>query len=80
MADLKKKKKYGFYVDEENTEYLKDFLAHTPGMGGMSTLIDGYIDVLVDVIKKSGYKPGEKMNPAIMMQVLADGMGKIMGD
>ena len=56
---IKNKKRYFLYLDEENAEYVKDFLETTRHKGGMSGLVDSYIASMAKTLRASKYVKGQ---------------------
>lgn len=50
---VKGKRKYTFYLDEDNVEFLKTHFATVKDSGGLSQFIDKYIDRSVWILKSS---------------------------
>lgn len=57
------KKGYKIYLDEENAEYLKQYLDGRPNSGGLSALLDKYVARCAFMVKDNresfdGIEPG----------------------
>lgn len=50
---VKGKRKYTFYLDEDNVEFLKTHFATTKDTGGLSLFIDKYIERSVWMLKSN---------------------------
>lgn len=68
------KKRYAVYLDEENTEYVKAFLAGTKNTGGLSGLIDGYLLTMAKTLRAAGYQPGEKLTASKLFRIGINGI------
>ena len=71
---VKGKKKYTIYLDGDNMDYLMSFLETTRNKGGFSALVDTYVASMVKTLKKSGYKPGQKMSFAKVFRIGLNGL------
>lgn len=56
---VSEKKRYVIYLDEENAEYVKDFLQTSKHKGGFSGLIDTYVTTLARTLKSANYVKGQ---------------------
>jgi hypothetical protein len=56
------KKKYQLYLDEENVEYLKKHFSQRPNAGGISGLVDKYLDRCV-IMHKDNQDIFDKIEP-----------------
>jgi len=56
---IKEKKRYVVYLDEENTEYVKNFLEATKHKGGLSGLMDQYVASMARTLRASKYVKGQ---------------------
>lgn len=50
---VKGKKQYGFYLDEENVEFLKSHFVALKDSGGLSLFIDKYLERTVWIMKSN---------------------------
>ena len=73
MGIVKEKKEYKFYLDEEETEFVKSFLTKTRNTGGLSACVDGYIKTMAKTLKLSGYKPEEKVTAKVLLKMIKVG-------
>ena len=48
---VKDKKRYTFYLDEDNVNFIKSHIRTTKGTGGLSRLIDNYFSELVSSVE-----------------------------
>lgn len=73
---IKNKKKYMVYLDEKNTEFLKEYLETTKNKGGLSGLFDGYVTTMTRTLKVSGYKPGTKLTFKQLFKIAKNGFSQ----
>lgn len=70
------KRKYSFYLDEENTELVKSFVDQTRMSGGMSALVDELMKVLADTLRASGVDK-RPMNYAKVVRIFFEGIKRV---
>ena len=71
---IKGKRQYTLYLDEENTEYVKEFLLTTKHQGGLSGIVDAHLSSMAKTLKASKYLPGEKLTAAKLFRIFRNGL------
>jgi len=61
---IKEKDRYTVYLDKENADFVRAFLNDAKIKGGLSGLMDGYLQTMAITLRASGYKPGSSLSYA----------------
>jgi hypothetical protein len=67
-------KGYKVYLNEKNTEYVREFLESCKMKGGMSGFLDEYIDTTAKTLRAAGYQPGQKLTYAKAIRIGLKGL------
>lgn len=72
---IKGRKPYKIYLDPEVVEYVVSFLETTHSKGGMSGLLNTYLEAMAKTIKLAGYNKGqEKVSAAKLFRIGLKGL------
>jgi hypothetical protein len=68
------KKKYQLYLEEDDTEFVKEFLDACKLKGGLSGYVGGYMKTTAKTLRASGWKPGKELTYAKAMKIALNGV------
>jgi hypothetical protein len=68
------KKRYAVYLDQEATEYVKEFFKRYPGSGGFSGFMNHIVCNMAETLKVAGVKPGEKITKEQVEKMKVQGL------
>jgi hypothetical protein len=71
------KKKYQVYLEEEETEFVKEFLNASKIKGGLSGYLNGYLETTAKTLRAAGWKAGNELTYAKAFKI---GLKGIMQD
>jgi hypothetical protein len=70
----KTKKRYVVYLDEENTEFVREFLTSCKIRGGISGYLNGYLETTAKTLRAAGWKPGHELTYSKAIKIGLKGM------
>lgn len=67
---VKNRKCYGLWLNPVDTDYLREFIKISPGMGGLSSFVNQYIEIMARVARESGYKSAVRPEDDILKNMM----------